>query len=102
MGNKSIVRQLSSGYRESVEAIKATKEINRIIKRKASKKSYEAMSDDESLKKFAEEIYSELKPEYKDQIRLDFLVDLVLANKKKFLKNKKNQRKLFRANKNKK
>lgn len=95
MSDNAIVKQLSSSYKEALLAAKLAREIQVIMKGKAKRKAHDAMSDDEALKLLAEEIYSELKPEYKEHIRFEYLQDLVVANKKRFLKKKKNRRNLF-------
>lgn len=96
MSEKTIVKQLSSNYKEVLLAGKLTREIQRIMKGKTANRSHEAMTDDEALEVLAKEIYNELKPEYKEHIRFEYLLNLVLSQKKRFLKKNKSKRKIIK------
>lgn len=85
---------MSNSYQTMKLASMLTPEISRIVKKLGADRVYEALTNNEKMESFAKDVYSDLPIHLRTKITLEQLIPMILSNKEKMMKKKKNQKKV--------
>lgn len=90
---------ISGGYQAMKLASMLTPELSRVVKKLGVDRVYKALTDDDEMEVFARDVYAELPINLRTQITLEQLIPMIMSNKKRIMKKKKNQNKVEKHSK---